>query len=233
MHGVQVWENLKVISEQFPVDGNKGGSYLTMLSKGGFVFGIINIIGNFGTVYNDQVSQPCQIHPGWHDWPQCSHAALSGDEERGVCPKHQTSLQPDWACRGLSRAAESACSDRHKQKHSCCCMWPSNASHITCASQLHDACCVVILVTASSRKRHRHRHLCPSASAHGSFCSCRSLLQGYWQSAIAARPSAAHTGYLLGGIMWFCIPFTLATTMGLSALALDLPITLDEAGAGA
>ena len=58
------------------------------------------------------------------------------------------------------------------------------------------------------------------------------LLQGYWQSAIAARPSAAHTGYLLGGVMWFCIPFTLATTMGLAALALDLPITLEEAGSG-
>ncbi len=60
----------------------------------------------------------------------------------------------------------------------------------------------------------------------------RALLQGYWQSAIAAKPSAAHTGYLLGGIMWFCIPFTLATTMGLSALALDLPITIAEAGQG-
>ena len=56
MPGEQVWENLRVVSEQFPVAGNKGGSYLTMLSKGGFVFGIINIIGNFGTVYNDQVS---------------------------------------------------------------------------------------------------------------------------------------------------------------------------------
>lgn len=32
--------------------------------------------------------------------------------------------------------------------------------------------------------------------------------------------------------MWFCIPFTLATTMGLAALALDLPITLEEAGSG-
>ncbi len=37
----------------------------------------------------------------------------------------------------------------------------------------------------------------------------------------------------MGGIMWFCIPFTLATTMGLSALALDLPITLAESGSGA
>lgn len=57
--------------------------------------------------------------------------------------------------------------------------------------------------------------------------------QGYWQSAIAAKPSAAHTGYLMGGLMWFCIPFTLATTMGLAALALDLPITVAEAGEGA
>ncbi len=59
------------------------------------------------------------------------------------------------------------------------------------------------------------------------------MWQGYWQSAIAAKPSAAHTGYLMGGLMWFCIPFTLATTMGLAALALDLPITLSEAGSGA
>jgi Na+/proline symporter len=104
-----VWEHLTKLAETYPVEGNKGGSYLTMFSKGGFVFGIINIIGNFGTVFVDQ---------------------------------------------------------------------------------------------------------------------------GYWQSAIAARPSAAHTGYLMGGIMWFCIPFTLATTMGLSALALDLPITLAESGSG-
>lgn len=66
-------------------------------------------------------------------------------------------------------------------------------------------------------------------SAPADVCSC---LQGYWQSAIAAKPSAAHTGYLLGGIMWFCIPFTLATTMGLAALAADLPITLAESGSG-
>ena len=63
LYGVQVWENLKVISEQFPVAGNKGGSYLTMLSKGGFVFGIINIIGNFGTVYNDQVVTISAAYP--------------------------------------------------------------------------------------------------------------------------------------------------------------------------
>ena len=37
-----------------PVDGNRDGSYLTMLSSGGLMFGIINIVGNFGPVFVDQ-----------------------------------------------------------------------------------------------------------------------------------------------------------------------------------
>jgi len=37
-----------------PVPGNYDGSYLTMLSGGGLMFGIINIVGNFGTVFVDQ-----------------------------------------------------------------------------------------------------------------------------------------------------------------------------------
>lgn len=36
------------------VSGNKGGSYLTMLSSDGLMFGVINIVGNFGTVFVDQ-----------------------------------------------------------------------------------------------------------------------------------------------------------------------------------
>lgn len=39
-----------------PVSGNNGGSFLTMLSSGGLMFGIINIVGNFGTVFVDNVS---------------------------------------------------------------------------------------------------------------------------------------------------------------------------------
>ncbi|PRW20754.1 urea-proton symporter DUR3-like [Chlorella sorokiniana] len=91
------------------VSNNKGGSYMTMFSKGGFIFGIINIIGNFGTVFVDQA---------------------------------------------------------------------------------------------------------------------------YWLGAIASRPSAAYKGYILGGLMWFSIPFTLATSLGLAAVALDLPITSSEAAEG-
>ncbi|CAM9183676.1 unnamed protein product, partial [Hapterophycus canaliculatus] len=92
-----------------PVEGNEEGSYLTMLSREGFIFGIINIVGNFGTVFVDQ---------------------------------------------------------------------------------------------------------------------------SYWQSAIAAKPQSSHKGYLLGGMCWFTIPFALATSLGLAAIAMQLPLTGDEAGAG-
>jgi len=92
-----------------PITGNSGGEYLTMLSRGGLIFGIINIVGNFGTVFVDQ---------------------------------------------------------------------------------------------------------------------------SYWQSAIAARPSSAAKGYLLGGLCWFAIPFSLATSLGLSSTALMLPIEASEAGSG-
>lgn len=92
-----------------PVSGNHKGSYVTMLSSGGLVFGIINIVGNFGTVFVDN---------------------------------------------------------------------------------------------------------------------------GYWVSAIAARPSSTHKGYLLGGLVWFAVPFSLATSLGIGALALDLPITASEASRG-
>jgi SSS family transporter len=56
--------------------------------------------------------------------------------------------------------------------------------------------------------------------------------QSYWQSAIAAKPGAAHKGYILGGMVWFTIPFALATALGLAGNALNVAITVDDAGAG-
>ncbi|KAJ3572446.1 hypothetical protein NP233_g3079 [Leucocoprinus birnbaumii] len=44
--------------------------------------------------------------------------------------------------------------------------------------------------------------------------------QAYWQRAIASRPATTVKAYLLGGLAWFAIPFTLATTLGLAAAAL-------------
>ena len=56
--------------------------------------------------------------------------------------------------------------------------------------------------------------------------------QSYWHAAIAATPTSTHKGYMLGGLCWFAIPFTLATTFGLANVALQLPTTHAEADAG-
>ena len=45
---------LSAASAAKPVSGNAGGSYLTMRSKNGLIFGVINVIGNFATVFQDQ-----------------------------------------------------------------------------------------------------------------------------------------------------------------------------------
>uniref|UniRef100_A0A383VGD7 Urea active transporter n=1 Tax=Tetradesmus obliquus TaxID=3088 RepID=A0A383VGD7_TETOB len=105
----QVYDNLAAMSIMRPVQHNKEGSLLTMWSMEGLVFGIINVIGNFGTVFVDQA---------------------------------------------------------------------------------------------------------------------------YWQGAIAAKPSATYRGYLLGGLCWFAVPFTMATSMGLGARAMNLPISIEESNAG-
>ena len=44
---------------------------------------------------------------------------------------------------------------------------------------------------------------------------------GYYNKAIAASPVHALPGYVAGGLSWFAIPWLTATTMGLSALALE------------
>lgn len=63
----------------------------------------------------------------------------------------------------------------------------------------------------------------------------------YHQKGVASRPDATVRGYFIGGLSWFSIPFCLATTMGLAALALEhSPVfptyprrmTTDEVSAG-
>lgn len=56
--------------------------------------------------------------------------------------------------------------------------------------------------------------------------------QAYWQRAIAAKPSSTVKGFLLGGACWFAIPFTLATTMGLTAVALQVDLTPEQVQLG-
>lgn len=104
-----MYDKLTEAAQLRPIEGNAAGAYLTMASIGGIIFGIINIVGNFGTVFVDQA---------------------------------------------------------------------------------------------------------------------------YWQRAIAARPTSTVKGFLLGGLCWFAIPFTLATTMGLTAVALGVDLSPEQVQLG-
>jgi urea-proton symporter len=48
-----VWTLLQKAALDHPVTGNARGSYLTMQSREGVIFFVINIVGNFGTVFCD------------------------------------------------------------------------------------------------------------------------------------------------------------------------------------
>jgi len=56
--------------------------------------------------------------------------------------------------------------------------------------------------------------------------------QSYWQRAIASRPKAATGGFIIGGLAWFAIPFTLATTLGLAAIATGVTLPDGDIGLG-
>ena len=67
-----VYDALVAAAERHPVEGNEGGSYLTMRSREGGIFFVINIIGNFGTVFLDNgywnkaiSSSPVHALPGY------------------------------------------------------------------------------------------------------------------------------------------------------------------------
>lgn len=47
------------------------------------------------------------------------------------------------------------------------------------------------------------------------------LARSFHQKGIAADPASAVPGYILGGLSWYAMPFALATTMGLVAVALE------------
>ena len=59
--------------------------------------------------------------------------------------------------------------------------------------------------------------------------------QSYWQSAVAAKPKSAVLGFLIGGMVWFAVPFCMATTNGLVGRSLtmhpDLGTLYIDAGA--
>ena len=68
----KVYDALKAASAAHPVAGNAEGSYLTMRSQEGAIFFIINLVGNFGTVFCDNgywnkaiAASPIDALPGY------------------------------------------------------------------------------------------------------------------------------------------------------------------------
>jgi Na+/proline symporter len=68
----KVYDLLVEAAKKHPVQGNAGGSYLTMQSKEGAIFFVINIVGNFGTVFCDNgyynkaiAASPVDALPGY------------------------------------------------------------------------------------------------------------------------------------------------------------------------
>jgi urea-proton symporter len=49
-----MYNKLTQVALTDPVEGNAQGSYLTLVTIGALSFGIINIVGNFGSVFIDQ-----------------------------------------------------------------------------------------------------------------------------------------------------------------------------------
>ncbi|KAK0726198.1 Sodium:solute symporter family-domain-containing protein [Apiosordaria backusii] len=67
-----VYDLLVAAATRHPVDGNKDGSFLTMQSREGAIFFVINIVGNFGTVFLDNgyynkaiAASPVHALPGY------------------------------------------------------------------------------------------------------------------------------------------------------------------------
>ncbi|TGO58879.1 hypothetical protein BCON_0050g00100 [Botryotinia convoluta] len=67
-----VFDLLLKAAADHPVEGNSGGSYLTMKSSEGAIFFVINIVGNFGTVFLDNgyynkaiAASPVHALPGY------------------------------------------------------------------------------------------------------------------------------------------------------------------------
>ncbi|KAF3915742.1 hypothetical protein ABW20_dc0100160 [Dactylellina cionopaga] len=67
-----VYDILVAMAKENPVDGNQGGSYLTMRSREGAMFFIINLVGNFGAVFCDNgyynkaiAASPVSAFPGY------------------------------------------------------------------------------------------------------------------------------------------------------------------------
>lgn len=96
-----VYDALTDLASHTPVEGNAGGSYLTMRSKEGAIFFVINIIGNFGTVFMDNgyynkaiAASPVHALPGYIIGGTLVFRVIGGDKGLTRIQDFRGSLSP-------------------------------------------------------------------------------------------------------------------------------------------
>jgi Na+/proline symporter len=169
------------------VEGNYDGSYLTMISSGGLMFGIINIVGNFGTVFVDQ------------SYWQSAIAARPQSAAKGY-------LLGGYVILCLYRIV-SCLALLLLLRVLYCCPVPFRL-YLTLPQSIHPS---VLYITPRQRRR-------------------RTTTNTTWTT--NNDTSSTKNNKSKSRICWFAIPFTLATSLGLTSTALMLPITAQEAGDG-
>jgi hypothetical protein len=171
----RVYENLGVIAGPYPVEGNKDGSYMTIWSMNGLIFGIINV-----SSWRAAGGATCMPHGKLG----ARHACRMGSWVRN--------MHAAWAAGCAARGSMGSWGHgMHASLRTCGSAAAAHRPRLLTHSPRPGACVVQVI---------------------GNFGTVF-VDQSYWQGAIGALPTATYRGYLIGGLCWFSVPFTMATAM--------------------
>jgi len=164
-------------------------------------------------------------------------------ENDGTCYKKGTQEKQDKECKFAKKGIDDWCcssavtddlGDVYCRKDTGDCIDVSSTEHFETSDCGDDEWCVPSFLTMGSPSG----LLFGITNIVGNFGTVF-VDQSYWQSAVAAKPKSAVLGFLIGGMVWFAVPFCMATTNGLVGRAITthpdlgpLYIDADASGSG-
>jgi Na+/proline symporter len=150
----------------------------------------------------------------------------------GLCYKQRRRERTDVRCGYTERGKDNPCCDinydgllggtscrAHENQH---CISTSAEKHFEAEGCGDDEICVTSFMTMGSTIG----LIFGITNIVGNFGTVF-VDQSYWQSAVAAKPKSAVLGFLIGGMVWFAVPFCMATTNGLAGRALTTHPDID------
>merc|ERR1719313_1982730 len=150
----------------------------------------------------------------------------------GLCYKGATRERTDVKCGYTERGLDNPCCDINYDnlKGGTSCRANDNKDCISTSAEKHfeaegcgdDEICVTSFMTMGSTIG----LIFGITNIVGNFGTVF-VDQSYWQSAVAAKPKSAVMGFLIGGMVWFAVPFCMATTNGLAGRALTTHPDID------